>query len=241
MKNIYLLILAVGLAFCSPRQNIVDDKVFDAVLNQYVDLDGKVDYKGIKADHRFSEYLEQLAEADISKFSGDAKLAFWINAYNASVVKNVLDHYPLDSPMSVDGFFKKFKFNVAGENLSLDEIEHQKVMKIEPVLIHFGLVCGASSCPKLIPHAYFPESVYKQLEQNAKDFMNDKTRNRLDREYRTLYLSSIFKWFKNYFVDRYGSLKKAAMAFINDNDSRFLAQNNVEVKYLNYNWELNTQ
>jgi len=103
------------------------------------------------------------------------------------------------------------------------------------------LVCAAESCPKLLQKAYDGKTVFKQLEQNGKTFLNDLSKNHLDKENEILYLSAIFKWFKKYFEKRYGSLQKAAQYFINESDKKFLKENRVEVKFNKYNWQLNTQ
>jgi len=218
-----------------------DHSKFDTLLEANVDGNGMVNYSAFKNNKDFDDYIKSIAEADVSNLSKEDKLAFYLNAYNATVIKNVLDHSPIASPMDVDGFFKKIPHKITGNEITLDKLEYDCVMIIEPVLVHFGLVCAAESCPKLLQNAYDGKTVFKQLEKSGENFLNDLSKNQLDKENEILYLSEIFKWFKKYFEERYGSLQKAAHHFMNESDKKFLEENKVEVKFNKYNWQLNTQ
>jgi len=76
---------------------------FDRVLQHFVDDRGRVDYAALKNDARDLERYYLL----LSTYSPDShpalfptehgKLAYWLNAYNAAVIKTVLAHYPMAS------------------------------------------------------------------------------------------------------------------------------------------------
>jgi len=223
------------------QSNKFDHSIFDDLLRSYVDESGMVNYNAFKNNTEFYRYITVIESADVSGLTSEEKLAFYINAYNATIIKNVIEHLPIKSPMDVDGFFNKIKHTIAGKEITLDELEHQYALKIEPVLSHFGLVCAAFSCPKLIRNVYDGESVIKQLEENGRIYLSDSDKNHLDKENKTLYMSEIFKWFKDSFVKKYGSLKETAIHFMNDDNRIFLMDNEASVKYLKYNWKLNTQ
>lgn len=218
-----------------------DHSTFDVLLKKYVDENGMVNYKGFKSDKNFGGYLTTLSKANPKNFSNEEKLAFYINAYNAFTIKNVIDHYPITSPMKVDKFFDKYKFNVAGKEMSLNQIEYDIILKIEPVLSHFGLVCAAKSCPKLLQEVYTGKNVVKLLTNNAGDFIHNPEKNKLDQTNKVLYLSEIFKWFKDSFRNKYGSLKETAIRFFDKEYASFLKENDVEIKFMKYNWTLNEQ
>ena len=243
MKKLFVLIIPLlFIITCSNAQsNKFDHSIFDALLKEYVDESGMVNYDAFRNNNEFDKYIKAIENANLSKLTNEDKLAFYINAYNATVIKNVLDHLPINSPMDVAGFFSKIKHTVSGKEITLDELEHKYALKIEPSLSHFGLVCAAVSCPKLLAKAYDGKTVFSQLEENARLYLNDQNKNRLDRENKILYLSEIFKWFKDSFVKKYGSLKETAIHFMNDDDRVFLKNNEVSIKYLKYNWKLNTQ
>ncbi len=243
MKNLFVVIITILLisTLINAHKHKFDHTIFDDLLKANVDEDGMVNYAAFKSNKQFEEYLNSIESADISKLSKEDKLAFYINAYNATVIKNVLDHLPIKSPMDVDGFFNKIKHTIVGKEITLDELEHKYALKIEPTLSHFGLVCAAISCPKLLAKVYDGKTVFMQLEENAQVYLNDLQKNKLDRENNILYMSEIFKWFKNSFIKKYGSLKNSAIQFMNDNDAKYLNENEVTIKYMKYNWKLNEQ
>ena len=237
-----LLIVLVLLLGCNstPSASSFDHSAFDKLLKHNVNKKGLVNYEGFKNNDSFKKYLKQIGEASVDKFSESEKLAFYINTYNALIIKNVLDHPNIKSPMEVDGFFKKIKFEVAGEHITLDELEHNYTLKIDGVLPHFGLVCGAKSCPKLIAKSYSSKDVFKQLKKNAKEFLGDKSRNYYDKENDTLHLSAIFNWFKGYFETKYGTLTKA-VKLLSSKKIGLDISSSTKVKFLKYNWKLNAQ
>jgi len=244
MKKLFIILLfAISCTNGEGNKSraFFDHSLFNKLLSENVNSAGMVNYESLKKSVNFQKYITNLANADIKNLSKEDKLAFFINAYNAFVIKNVIDHWGISSPMDVKGFFDKIKFNLAGDKLTLNQIEHERALKIEPVLSHFGLVCGAMSCPKLLPKAYFGKTVMAQLEKNGKEFLADPYKNRLDKLHKVFYLSAIFKWFKNLFEDRYGSLLNTVKHFASDDDRKFLEKNDVEIKFLNYNWKLNKQ
>ncbi len=239
IAKLILFICSISILSAQSAGNF-DHSIFDSILKKNVSTEGFVNYKGVDQT-KLDEYVQKVADADLSSLNNNEQLAFFINAYNALVIKNVLNYYPVEGPMKVDKFFDKNKFKIAGESLSLNELEYQKIFPIEPVMVHFGLVCAAVSCPKLLQTVYTGENVYNQLNENAVDFINNSKKNYLDKENSTLYLSEIFKWFRDSFEKRFGSLDKAARKFMNEDDRNFLNANKVEVDFLKYNWNLNEQ
>lgn len=239
MKIAVVLILSQILILGSTHQNQYSN--WDVILKSNVDKTGRVDYQGIKADKRFKKCLTNFENTNINSLGKNEKLSFLINAYNAFVIKNVLEHKNLKSPLDDKDFFKSKKFKLDGKILSLDEIEHNYVLKIEPALSHFGLVCGAVSCPKLIPKAYTADNVISQLKVNAAEFINNKNKNYLDRKNKILYLSQIFNWFNKYFEYDNSSAKKFVLKYINQKDKEFIQKNNVSIKFIEYDWKLNSQ
>lgn len=116
------------------------------VLATHVDEEGLVDYASIGKDKRYLEYLYRLAHTDPRGLvSSDAKLAYWLNAYNAFAIQGVLETLPIDaakwgqySVLSVEvpgvtqsgkGFFVGLKFLAGGERYSLDEIEKAVLLR----------------------------------------------------------------------------------------------------------------
>jgi len=214
---------------------------FSIFFERYVDQSGKVAYQTVQNDSEFQDLLEYIATVNIGKFSNDERLAFYINSYNVLAIKNVADHWPIHSPMDVSGFFKNFKFLIAGEELSLDDIEYKKIFPMEDVLVHFGLVCAAMSCPRLLNIPFRAPSLTNQLIHNAHEFLQDTSKNKLDKSTNTFFMSEIFKWFRPNFVSRYGSLLQTAQHFVLPEDSAYIAHHKISIDFLKYDWTLNSQ
>ena len=91
----------------------------------------------------------------------DRKIAFLINAYNASVIAGVLNNggRSLSSVLDVTagtfpargaGFFLGQTFQIDAEWLTLYHLEHQYLLgDFEEPLIHAGLNCASVGCPPL--------------------------------------------------------------------------------------------
>ena len=238
-KIIFLLIISANFYFAQ-NEKVFDHSVFTELLSKNVDSEGMINYAGFD-NPQFGEYLNRLGSADTEGFEEEEKLAFYINTYNAFVIKNVLNHYPIEGPMKVEGFFDNFKFNITGEEMSLNQLEYDIILKIEPVLTHFGLVCAAVSCPKLLKFAYTGDNVYELLRENGKVFLSDPKRNYLDKEKNILYLSEIFRWFRESFEKEYGSLENAVKKLGAATTADYLDKNDVTIEFITYDWSLNSQ
>jgi hypothetical protein len=118
--------LALAAAPHAGAEQQVDHAGWDALLRAHVNSEGLVDYAALGQQRAALEaYLTTLADADVASLPRDEQLAFWINAYNACVVKGVLEHYPIKSVKEVRGFFDTIRYQVGGRLLALNEIEVQ--------------------------------------------------------------------------------------------------------------------
>ncbi len=202
---------------------------------------------------QFPQALEQyLAEVQALKpeeyklFSEAEQLAFLVNAYNALTLKLIIDHYPVKSIKDIGGLFsspwKKEFFSLLGQKHHLDYIEHEGIRKnFNEPRIHFALVCAAKSCPALRKQAYLPGTLDKQLEEAALGFLKDPTNNRFDTEQKKLFLSSIFKWYGDDFVKKYGSVKAYVATRIASTQaqSEQIQSSDVKIEHVDYSWALN--
>ena len=161
---------------------------FDEVLRAHVE-DGVVNYPRIAADPRFEAYLRLLDRVDPSWLPTRAdRLAFWINAYNAFAVKGILDGY---SPLTKFGQYRYFigkRHRVGGATINLYDLERKLLIPdFREPRIHFAIVCASLSCPKLQSWAYVADKLDEQLELSAREYVNDPTRNRVDRGRKVAY------------------------------------------------------
>lgn len=192
-----------------------------------------VSYGEIKKDPKqITELVKLLENFDVSKLSdANSEKAFWINAYNILVINTVVTHSPIKSPMDVADFFDGRKHQVAGEKLTLNDIENIKLReKFGDARIHFALVCAALSCPPIINQAYLPETLDEQLNQRARINLNDDNFVRVVKGEKKVYLSEIFKWYKKDF----GSI----LQFVNQYRTQAIPID-YSIDYYTYDWRLN--
>jgi hypothetical protein len=216
-------------------------QVFHEVLRAHVER-GVVDYPAIATDPVFERYVQQLDRIDPSSLpTRQDRLVFWINAYNAFAIKGILDGY---SPLTLFGRYRYFigrRYRVGGQSINLYDLERKLLIPdFREPRIHFAIVCASSSCPRLQPWAYAADKLEEQLEQSARGFINDPTRNQFDRKRKIAYLSMIFKWFEEDFVVHSGSLLKYVRPYVADPDlARELEFTPYTVQFLEYDWRLN--
>lgn len=223
---------------------------WSGLLTKYVRA-GDVNYAGFKQTDlpALSAYLrsiEAVCGNDYDTWTREQKLAFWINAYNAYTVKLVLDHYPIRSIRSIGvlpgaAFRERFisLAHLRRRHLSLNDIEHGILRRefAEP-RIHFAIVCASRSCPPLRSEAYRARDLEMQLDDNARSFIGDTTKNRFDPATRTLYLSPIFNWFREDF-ERSADLQEFVARHVDPSTARAIRSGNVHITFLNYDWSLN--
>jgi hypothetical protein len=201
--------------------------------------DGRVDYAAIQRDHlpALKAALDQLSTIDPAQLPQNDRLAFYINLYNASMIKAVLDRGGEKFEPSNEDFkvFKDPVVRLMGKPVSLDTIEHEIIRKqFKDARIHAALVCAAVSCPPLIDKAYRGDTLDKQLDENVNNWLADKSRNVIDDQNKVLKLSSIFKWFAGDF----GGQANLAR-WVSDKIGRDVSGYRVE--FLEYDWTLNAQ
>lgn len=251
MKKLTLFFLILSnLIYAQKDQH----KLFTSILNDYV-VNGLVKYKELKIDNRLDEYLSQLMQTDPEKISTkNDKLAFWINAYNAFTLKLIKENYPVESinDLHTGGLiigqilgktvWHKEWIKIGGRTLSLNNIEHDIIRKeFNEPRIHFALVCAAFSCPPLRKEAYEGYKIEQQLEDQARTFFNDKTKNQFDVKTKTAELSKILDWYDSDFGNNDEEILKYISQFLPSEIAKNINENPGEwdIDYLSYNWDLN--
>lgn len=173
---------------------------FEAFLAGAVSTEG-VDYAtlgGRKAD--LDAYLTSLADANVGSMSKDQQLAFYVNAYNANTINLILTEKPA-SIMDLDGgkVWDTRRFGVGREKLTLNDIEHGKVRKIEDGRIHAVVNCASKGCPPLPPKPLKPEGIQGQLDAAARSWV--KT-NAFVMDGKVARISKIFDWYAEDFTGK---------------------------------------
>lgn len=235
------LLLATALtANIDALANTPDFAVFDELLLQNV-RNGFIDYDGFAADERFGVFVEWIgAGSPVLADGPDDGLAFYINAYNALAIQGILNGKSPGSWWGRQKFFKRQKFTVLGEEISLETLEHERIAALGDPRIHFAIVCASLSCPRLSSHAYQAEQINVQLHDAAHRFINDPTRNRFDLERRIAFISMIFEWYSDDFEQAGGSVQRYLARFVEDAEvQEALRADEFELRYIEYDWNLN--
>ena len=253
MKKLYstlIVLLIVSIVACrgghesfagSPQAP--DHSPWTELLSKYVEDNGLVNYNGMISEKSALEaYLETLSSnAPSDSWTENEKLAYWINAYNAFTVKLIVDNYPLKSIKdlnptisvpTVNTIWAKSWFQIGGEDFSLDKIEHKILRKdFNEPRIHFAVNCASISCPVLRAEAYEADKIDRQLDEQARIFLNDPSRNTITAG--KIEVSKIFSWFG-------GDFKKdqTLVEFIDRYVKEDLTDK-TKVRFAKYDWNLN--
>lgn len=175
-------------------------------------------------------FIDTLKNADQNVLAGQLnndpkKLAFWLNLYNG-FTQVILKKDP-DQYKTRGSFFSSKQIYVAGQELSLDLIEHgilrhskvkwsegylgklfpsgfEKKFRVEKLdyRIHFALNCGAKSCPPIA--FYEPEQLDKQLNVAVKTYLKGEVT--YNKEQNTVEVPALMGWFRHDFGGKKGML-----------------------------------
>ncbi|MBK9737257.1 MAG: DUF547 domain-containing protein [Saprospiraceae bacterium] len=209
----------------------------------------------IKNNKEVDHYIKTFEYAKLENLShqvetDNQKFAFWINIYNA-YIQVILAKTP-ERYKDRRVFFSEKQINIGGHLFSFADIEHgilrhsqhpfflgyvtrpfpdvtEKKLRVEKrnYRIHFALNCGAKSCP---PVAVFDvDRIEEQLNISTEKYLKETTR--YVKSENTVYVTSLFSWFRGDFDGIIGI--KDILRKFNHIDS-----NNVNVKTTNYDWTL---
>lgn len=202
----------------------------------------RVDYAALRGDPDWQSLLASLAAAP-EPSERDARLAYWINAYNILAIDVVVQHFPVASIRDVGSLlrpvWKRDAGRVGGRTLSLDEIEHGILRPLGEPRIHTAIVCASTSCPSLARDPYRSERLDAQLDAAARGFIADP-RKGARASTRSLRLSPIFDWFGDDFAASGGVL-----AFIRRHATQELSEAmeklgpDPALVWFDYDWSLN--
>ncbi len=223
-----------------------DNTLFTQVLSENV-KNGLVNYRAIKADKRFADYIAVLQKTDPETIPADERLAFWINAYNAFTIKIVVDQYPIKSIMSKTAYafgksnFQKKLATLNGVPYSLNDIENNIIRPYGDPRIHFAINCAAISCPPLRAEAYEPSRLSEQMDEQTRNFLNNSEKNSFDFVKNQAKLSKIFDWFKDDFNKYTTSVIDFISRYLPSEQEQKLrsAGKSLKIDHHNYNWDLN--
>ena len=201
--------------------------------------------------------LAALADFDFKRVRIGAQTAFWLNVFNAVVVRDAAELAKAGNVRDVERFFEAPKVRIAGFDYSLDDIEHgllrgnaPKFGQAKPPMarddprlahtplayderIHFGLYCAVRSSPPLV--VFDGGEVDRDLEQATEAYLRREVKVEADGAVVTL--PRQFFWYREDFggePDALGfALARLDEQTVDKVDAR---RGKVTVRYADFDW-----
>jgi len=264
----FVWVAAALLVAATPRaQESLGDaarrKTYDTILDLNV-RDGWVYYRALRADRgKLDGYVNLLATTAVDKLSKDERIAFWLNAYNALVLKTVVDHYPIQkrsaeypdhSIRQIPGAFERLQHKVAGRTLTLDQMEQTVLPEFKDPRVYLALGRGAVGSGRLRSEAFSGAQLEHQLTEVAHECVSRPECVHIDRDNNKMNISAIFSWREKEFVPAFADkapppfasrspVERAVLGFIQPKllttEKEFLEKNAFQVIYMPFDWKLN--
>ena len=254
---------AASVAASAAVQRTADEPL-DRILDLYV-RDGLVYYRALRAERSALDRYVRGMRAAPAGFEGwptGQRIAFWLNAYNALVLRTVVDHYPIrgdfplyppDSIRQIPGALDDIRHTVAGRELTLDEIESSVLASLGDPRVFLALGRGAVGSGRLRSEAYSADRLEEQLAAVVEEFATEPWGVVLDRSADSVRASPIFGWRREAFVRAYADrgwtdsgrspIERAVLNLIESSlfpsERAFLAQNTFSFEYQEFDWRLN--
>ena len=231
-------------------------QAYERMLRLRVNRQGKVHYAGIRSDSApLTDYLAYLDEKLplLGEAPEAAQLAFWINYFNAAVLRLILEHYPVVSVLEIGAAisdvnrinydslnrshpnhpFDMVIAEAGNKKLSLSLIRDSIIRgQFNEPRVHFALVDGTASSPRLRRQIYVSENLGNQLDAAAKEFFGQAEKNVLNPT--NPKLSPLMRKYRPDFGPDEGSTVDFVNQYI-----PIRIRPDAEVTYLDFDWRLN--
>jgi hypothetical protein len=264
-----IVALSVSTLGAQPETPVTVDAMhrpFDEILDIYV-RDGLVYYFALRQERgKFDRYVQALGEVSaetLKSWSRERQLAYWINAYNAFVLRTVIDSYPIrgratdypaNSIRQIPGAFERRTFRAGGRMLTLDAIEKDVIGEFGEPRALLALSRGAVGGPRLKSEAFSSERLESQLATMASELPTHRDLIFVDVSNERLSVNPLFSWREAIFTKALGDrapaiyatrspLERAVLALIDPllvpSEAEFLRKNTFRMAFHDFDWKLN--
>ena len=236
----------------------------DVILDTYV-REGLVYYRALRAERgRLDAYVSNLdvPAAALEGWSRPQQAAFWLNAYNATVLRTVINNYPIrgsssqyppDSIQHAPGAFVARRHRIGGRQMSLEDIEKQVLPTFNDPRMYFALGRGSLGGGRLRSEAFTAARLEQQLAAVAAECVQRHECFRYDPAADRVEISPIFGWREAEFTkawpgdpamfDRRSPIERAVLQMVLPHvlpsEARGLKRNTFTLVYSEYDWRLN--
>jgi hypothetical protein len=238
----------------------------DRILDTYV-RNGKVYYRALKIERAaLDRYVASLDVPDdqVSAWPRAEQQAFWLNAYNALVLRTVIDHHPAptrsaDFPdrsiRQIPGSFDGLRYRVGGRRLTLDEIEALMLASFGDARMSLAIGRGAVGGGRLRSEAFRADRIETQLSEAQAECATSVSCVRLDLTGNLVEVSPLVGWREEAFVRSFANapgaerwanrspIERAVAAMVYphvfNREQAMLAENTFRLEYGEFDWRLN--
>ena len=264
-KKIFLSVFFLLLIFPAGlyAATAFDYSVWDTFLKKNVNERGEVDYQSIKKDPKgLNDSLEVLMavdERELASWPREETLAFWINAYHASLINLVVENYPVTSVQKIPSFWDITSFHLGKEiksqsRYSLNDIQTKKLITVyRDEKLRLALSMAARGGPKLMREAFTGPKVEGQLFLLTRKFVTDPSYVDITPGRKKIRISKIFKWYGKDFKLNFGTSEPRGKFSADDNailsflayyledeaKGAYLQEANYKIEYPPFDWSLN--
>jgi len=240
-----------------------ESKGFEDILENYV-RDGQVYYRALKSDRgKLDAYVSRLANATVDGLPRPDQIAFWINAYDALVLRTVIDNYPIQrrsnaypqkSIRQIPGAFERLTHRVAGRTVTLDQIEQTVLAGFQDPRIYLALARGADGGGRLRSEPFTGARLESQLTEATNECIARQACARVDLSANKVVMSPLFSWHEKDFTDVYASkappvfserspVERAVLALLQPKllttEVEFIQKNAFKMEFGEFDWCLN--
>uniref|UniRef100_A0A7S3P657 Glutaredoxin domain-containing protein n=1 Tax=Amphora coffeiformis TaxID=265554 RepID=A0A7S3P657_9STRA len=230
---------------------------------------GSIDYEKAVLLPLYNVFEERVCELQVVSFKcmdDKTKTAFGINLYNLMIKYAFMKVGAGTNGYRRYLFYNQVKFYVDQHVFSFQDWENgvlrgnrkapfafglqfdnndprlDWIVKEPDCRLHFGLNCGARSCPPV--STYSADSLEDDIAMAALSFCEDDHNVFVDAEKKELHLSTIFSWYKIDFAQRTSELPGAVLKFLRrmkhqDLDRMIDAGDSIKVVFKPYDWNTN--
>ncbi|MDQ6892013.1 MAG: DUF547 domain-containing protein [Acidobacteriota bacterium] len=233
---------AAGAAAPAPNADAASvEKGWARVLSRYVDDSGKIDFVGVSKDRAdldaYVGWIGRVSPANTPAAfpTKDARLAYYINAYNALAMYNVLESgMPKDLNAVKVRFFYRNKLGIGGEKMSLYDLENKIIRPMGDPRVHFALNCMVRGCPRLPREPFRADQLELELQATAQYFLNEPRNVEVQADKQTVRLSQILQFYTEDFLKKSPSL----IGYANQYRESKIPEG-YKVDFIPYDWILN--
>ncbi len=236
----------------------------DIILDTYV-REGLVYYRALRSERgRLDSYVSNLdvPAAALEGWSKAERAAFWLNAYNALVLRTVVNAYPIrgtssqypsNSIQHVAGAFVAKRHRVGGRLLSLEDIEKQVLPTFDDPRMFFAIGRGSVGGGRLRSEAFTAARLEQQLATVAAECPTRHECFRYDPGADRVLISPIFGWRQAEFTRALPgdptvfagrsplelAVLQMVLPHVLPSEARGLKRNSFTLAYAEYDWRLN--